>query len=155
MPRPLPLTLFDLDHTLLDGDSDVLWCEFLMQRGELDRARELVADAQLLVVLPERLQLAIGRHRDPFPDLARAEIPDDTRGAAGMVRAVPPRQSPPMRRRRNGNRNAVAPVRIGPGSRHVPPLQPFQEGGRTDHSPVRPQLVLCNGIAEPLAHVLG
>ena len=38
MPRPLPLTLFDLDHTLLDGDSDVLWCDFLLQRGELDRA---------------------------------------------------------------------------------------------------------------------
>ena len=35
--RPLPLTLFDLDHTLLDGDSDVLWCEFLMARGVLDR----------------------------------------------------------------------------------------------------------------------
>ncbi len=32
------LTLFDLDHTLLDGDSDVLWCEFLMGRGVLDRA---------------------------------------------------------------------------------------------------------------------
>ncbi|MBL0151783.1 MAG: HAD family phosphatase [Ideonella sp.] len=32
------LTLFDLDHTLLDGDSDVLWCEFLMGRGLLDRA---------------------------------------------------------------------------------------------------------------------
>lgn len=32
------LTLFDLDHTLLDGDSDVLWCEFLMQRGVLERA---------------------------------------------------------------------------------------------------------------------
>jgi HAD superfamily hydrolase (TIGR01490 family) len=39
MPRPLPLTLFDLDHTLLDGDSDVLWCEFLMSQGELDRVR--------------------------------------------------------------------------------------------------------------------
>ena len=39
MPRPLPLTLFDLDHTLLDGDSDVLWCEFLIQCGELDRAQ--------------------------------------------------------------------------------------------------------------------
>ncbi len=38
MPRPLLLTLFDLDHTLLDGDSDVLWCEFLLQRGVLDRA---------------------------------------------------------------------------------------------------------------------
>ncbi len=31
------LTLFDLDHTLLDGDSDQLWCEFLMQRGVLPR----------------------------------------------------------------------------------------------------------------------
>jgi HAD superfamily hydrolase (TIGR01490 family) len=38
MPRPLPLTLFDLDHTLLDGDTDVLWCEFLLQRGAVDRA---------------------------------------------------------------------------------------------------------------------
>ena len=32
------LVLFDLDHTLLDGDSDVLWCDFLMDRGVLDRA---------------------------------------------------------------------------------------------------------------------
>jgi HAD superfamily hydrolase (TIGR01490 family) len=31
------LTLFDLDHTLLHGDSDVLWCEFLMDEGLLDR----------------------------------------------------------------------------------------------------------------------
>jgi HAD superfamily hydrolase (TIGR01490 family) len=34
----LRLTLFDLDHTLLDGDSDVLWCAFLQQRGLLDGA---------------------------------------------------------------------------------------------------------------------
>jgi HAD superfamily hydrolase (TIGR01490 family) len=33
----LRLTLFDLDHTLLDGDSDQLWCEFLMERGVLPR----------------------------------------------------------------------------------------------------------------------
>ena len=32
------LALFDLDHTLLDGDSDVLWVEFLMVQGVLDRA---------------------------------------------------------------------------------------------------------------------
>lgn len=32
------LALFDLDHTLLSGDSDVLWCEFLMDEGLLDRA---------------------------------------------------------------------------------------------------------------------
>lgn len=31
------LVLFDLDHTLLAGDSDVLWCEFLIARGILDR----------------------------------------------------------------------------------------------------------------------
>ena len=35
MPR---LALFDLDHTLLDGDSDVLWCDFLMDKGVLERA---------------------------------------------------------------------------------------------------------------------
>jgi HAD superfamily hydrolase (TIGR01490 family) len=32
------LALFDLDHTLLTGDSDELWCQFLMDQGVLDRA---------------------------------------------------------------------------------------------------------------------
>ncbi len=32
------LALFDLDHTLLSGDSDELWCEFLLQHGLLPRA---------------------------------------------------------------------------------------------------------------------
>jgi HAD superfamily hydrolase (TIGR01490 family) len=32
------LALFDLDHTLLSGDSDVLWCDWLMREGMLDRA---------------------------------------------------------------------------------------------------------------------
>ena len=31
------LTLFDLDYTLLSGDSDVLWCQFLMDKGVLAR----------------------------------------------------------------------------------------------------------------------
>jgi HAD superfamily hydrolase (TIGR01490 family) len=30
------LALFDLDHTLLSGDSDVLWCDFLLLLGLLD-----------------------------------------------------------------------------------------------------------------------
>jgi HAD superfamily hydrolase (TIGR01490 family) len=34
----MKLALFDLDHTLLNGDSDVLWCEFLMKEGVLERA---------------------------------------------------------------------------------------------------------------------
>jgi len=35
------LALFDLDHTLLSGDSDVLWCDFLIDQGLLEaRSRE-------------------------------------------------------------------------------------------------------------------
>jgi HAD superfamily hydrolase (TIGR01490 family) len=34
----IKLAIFDLDHTLLNGDSDVLWCDFLLQRGVLERA---------------------------------------------------------------------------------------------------------------------
>lgn len=33
----MKLALFDLDHTLLSGDSDVLWCDFLMDQGLLPR----------------------------------------------------------------------------------------------------------------------
>ena len=29
------LAIFDLDHTLLTGDSDVLWCQFLVAQGLL------------------------------------------------------------------------------------------------------------------------
>ncbi len=41
------LALFDLDHTLLDGDSDVLWCEFLIERGVLDREAFGARNAQM------------------------------------------------------------------------------------------------------------
>jgi HAD superfamily hydrolase (TIGR01490 family) len=34
----MDLALFDLDETLLSGDSDIAWGEFLMERGVLDRA---------------------------------------------------------------------------------------------------------------------
>ena len=45
LPR---LALFDLDHTLLSGDSDVLWCEFLITQGLLpasQRARNAALEA--------------------------------------------------------------------------------------------------------------
>ena len=32
------LVLFDLDHTLLDGDSDVEWLSFLIDEGAVDRS---------------------------------------------------------------------------------------------------------------------
>lgn len=41
------LTLFDLDHTLLMADSDVLWCDFLMDQGVLDRASFAARNADM------------------------------------------------------------------------------------------------------------
>ncbi|HEY9066268.1 MAG TPA: HAD family hydrolase [Burkholderiaceae bacterium] len=41
------LALFDLDHTLLAGDSDVLWCEYLMQHGLLDRTEFAPRNAEM------------------------------------------------------------------------------------------------------------
>jgi HAD superfamily hydrolase (TIGR01490 family) len=82
-PRPLRLTLFDLDHTLLDGDSDVLWCEFLMNRGELARAefeprnRQMARDYQSGSVSPQAfcefyVGTLAGRTRAQWEPLRRA-----------------------------------------------------------------------------------
>ncbi len=43
----MKLAIFDLDQTLLNGDSDVLWCEFLMDQGVLDRALFAERNAQV------------------------------------------------------------------------------------------------------------
>jgi HAD superfamily hydrolase (TIGR01490 family) len=41
------LTLFDLDHTLLNGDSDVLWCDFLIDKGMLGRSEFTARNADM------------------------------------------------------------------------------------------------------------
>ena len=41
------LTLFDLDNTLLTGDTDVLWCDFLIACGRLDAATFAAANADM------------------------------------------------------------------------------------------------------------
>ena len=43
----MKLTLFDLDHTLLSGDSDVLWCDFLMVKGVLDKKQFAARNADM------------------------------------------------------------------------------------------------------------
>ena len=43
----MKLTLFDLDHTILDGDSDVLWCEFLINKKLLGRAEFTARNADM------------------------------------------------------------------------------------------------------------
>ena len=48
MPLPKPrLTCFDLDHTLLSGDSDVFWCDFLIRQGLLDAATFATKNADM------------------------------------------------------------------------------------------------------------
>lgn len=42
----MKLALFDLDHTLLDGDSDDLWFQFLADRGAVNGTRDSAARAQ-------------------------------------------------------------------------------------------------------------
>ncbi|MDP3617183.1 MAG: HAD family hydrolase [Rhodoferax sp.] len=43
----MKLTLFDLDHTLLNGDSDVLWCDFLIKQGVLEHASFAARNADM------------------------------------------------------------------------------------------------------------
>jgi HAD superfamily hydrolase (TIGR01490 family) len=47
--QTMRLTLFDLDHTLLNGDSDVLWCDFLMDQGLLKRDQFAARNADMEV----------------------------------------------------------------------------------------------------------
>jgi HAD superfamily hydrolase (TIGR01490 family) len=55
----MQLALFDLDHTLLSGDSDVLWCDFLIDQGLLDagfreRSAEIAARYTAGTVTPRQ-----------------------------------------------------------------------------------------------------
>src|SRR5579859_337424 len=43
---PVKLALFDLDHTLLDGDSDSLWGRYLVRQGVLDAEEYRQASAR-------------------------------------------------------------------------------------------------------------
>ena len=43
----MKLTLFDLDHTVLNGDSDVLWCDFLIEKGFLGKTEFTARNADM------------------------------------------------------------------------------------------------------------
>ncbi|MEQ1516578.1 MAG: HAD family hydrolase [Usitatibacteraceae bacterium] len=45
--RDSRLALFDLDNTLLTGDSDTLWCDFLVAQGRLDASTFAAANADM------------------------------------------------------------------------------------------------------------
>jgi HAD superfamily hydrolase (TIGR01490 family) len=93
----MQLALFDLDHTLLSGDSDLLWCDYLIRRGVLDpglreRAAEMAADYTAGTVTPRDYcdffaSTLAGRTPEDlqplregfFRDEVRPRIPEDAR----------------------------------------------------------------------------
>lgn len=78
----LQLAIFDLDGTLLAGDSDALWCRFLLDRGEIDAGRaercaEVARRYAAGTVVPEEYCLAqaallAGRRADSLQPLREA-----------------------------------------------------------------------------------
>jgi HAD superfamily hydrolase (TIGR01490 family) len=93
----MQLALFDLDHTLLSADSDVLWCEYLIDQGLLDaglreRSAEMAVRYSEGTVTPRgfcdfQASLLAGRTlaelqpiRERFlRDVVRPRIPQDAR----------------------------------------------------------------------------
>ena len=91
------LALFDLDHTLLSADSDVLWCEFMQQEGRLaplfaehylDMAQRYEAgtvtpddycDFHARALTGFTLHELLPLRRRFFAEWVRPRIPDDSR----------------------------------------------------------------------------
>src|SRR5207245_3466146 len=70
--KDLELALFDLDNTLLSGDSDYEWAQFLVERGVLERAEyEAKNDRFLLQYKAGRLDIHAALHFQIAP-LARS-----------------------------------------------------------------------------------
>jgi HAD superfamily hydrolase (TIGR01490 family) len=105
-PSTMTLALFDLDQTLLHGDSDLLWCEFLAERGMVprrtrDAARDVASRYVAGTVSPPEYcafyagltagwsigELAPTRERF-FDELLRPRIADEMRALLERHRAA-------------------------------------------------------------------
>ncbi len=113
------LALFDLDHTLLDGDSDVLWCEFLIERGVLDAASFGARNAQM-----ERGYRAGSVSAQDFCAFYVSTLSARPRAAVGSPAARVPRHSDRAAHRGGGAGAGAAPSRrrrsAGDDDRHQP-----------------------------------
>lgn len=58
----MKIALFDLDHTLLDGDTNILWIDHLAQRGLV--AQDTIARQQQYMALYAREQLDMAEYMD-------------------------------------------------------------------------------------------
>ena len=108
----MELALFDLDNTLLSGDSDYEWAQFLIEQGVLERASLKKANA----VKPGDLLFRRAQQEIPAIDLAQAlYIGDRMRdveaglGFGGNGVIVPHAETPPSETLRAVELARVAP----------------------------------------------
>ena len=87
-----PLALFDLDGTLLAGDTDVLWCEFLIDAGILERETLRRREPKRRRTLPARRD-----RTSRVRDLLRSDARRPTAPTSGRRSAI---ASSPRRSRR-------------------------------------------------------
>lgn len=71
----MALALFDLDNTLLDGDSDFLWGEFLVAQGAVDRATFGAANRRFYLQYLEGTLDIQEFHAFSLGSLARHDLP--------------------------------------------------------------------------------
>ncbi len=140
----MSLAIFDLDHTLLSGDSDVLWCEFLMEQGVLDRAEFAERNAQVesayregsitpqafsefyLSTLAGRSRVQLNALRDAFMSVSIVpRIPASARALVDAHRA----QRELLVMSTATNRYLTELTAIDLGFEHLIATEPHEEGG--------------------------
>ena len=83
------LTLFDLDNTLLDGDSDYAWAQYLIDRGILDGADWIAQKscAASSLHVPAHFAIEIAAWPRRFP--AEAALANAAPNTATEVNVIP------------------------------------------------------------------
>ncbi|HSC48266.1 MAG TPA: HAD family hydrolase [Gammaproteobacteria bacterium] len=141
----MKLALFDLDHTLLDGDSDSLWGQYLVREGVLDGERYARANARYYAdYRAGRLDihefLAFGLKPLADNDPARLEAWRERFVADSILPRIPAEARALLGRHREAghvlaiitatNSFVTAPVAAALGVPHLIATEPERDGGR-------------------------
>lgn len=140
----MKLAVFDLDHTLLSGDSDALWCDFLLARGGLDRTAFEARNAEVergyrdgsitvqafcefyLSTLAGRSRARLDPLRDAFMrDCIAPRIPAAARALVGAHRAA----NDVLVLSTATNRYLTEPTAAALGFEHLIATEPEEAGG--------------------------
>ena len=141
----MPLAIFDLDHTLLDGDSDYAWGQFLIERGVVDRREyEAINDTFYAAYKAGTLDIYAFLRFALTPLAAHARAQLEAWHAEFMEEKIRPMILPAARQlvdahRRRGdtlliitatNRFITAPIARDFGIEHLLATDPAEENGR-------------------------